>query len=215
MFIPLTEIKCLFIEMLPVIILFMLQVRRCAQLCVEKVFRTLKSSDIVKKASKVVASMYKKYIPLAKELNSMELADAPKSKKLPVPGHMEILHMLNVLTLIIPYISKKIKIKIFSDAYKDLGCHFSLLTRHTFRLIDALLENSEVKVLVSESENIISALISYVSSDEKNPVDTIFAASTLLKIVLNKLHDAQPNLWIHCLPPIFTSVAGTNICSFY
>ncbi|XP_010927011.1 uncharacterized protein [Elaeis guineensis] len=184
------------------------KVRRCAQLCVEKVFRTLKSSDVVKKASKVVASMYKKYIPLAKELNSMELSDAPKSKKLPIPEHLEILHMLNVLTLIIPYLSKKIKIKIFSDAHKLLGCRFSLLTRHTLRLIDALLEHSEVKVLISESENIISALTSYVSFDEKNPVDTIFAASTLLKIVLNKLHEAQPNIWIHCLPPIFTSVAG-------
>ncbi|KAG1331802.1 RRP12-like protein [Cocos nucifera] len=184
------------------------KVRRCAQLCVEKVFRTLKSSDVVKKASKVVASTYKKYIPLAKELNSMELSDAPKSKKLPIPEHMEILHVLNVLTLIIPYLSKKIKIKIFSDASKLLGCRFSLLTRHTLRLIDALLEHSEVKVLIPESENIISALTSYVSFDEKNPVDTIFAASTLLKIVLNKLHDAQPNIWIPCLPPIFTSLAG-------
>ncbi|XP_008809560.2 RRP12-like protein isoform X1 [Phoenix dactylifera] len=184
------------------------KVRRCAQLCVEKVFRTLKNSDVVKKASKVVACMYKKYIPLAKELSSMELSDAPKSKKLPIPEHMELLHMLNVLTLLIPNLSKKIKIKIFSDAYKLLGCRFSLLTRHTLKLIDALLRHSEVKVLISESENISSALTSYVSSNEKNPVDTIFAASTLSKIVLNKLHDAQPNMWIRCLPPIFTSVAG-------
>ncbi|CAL9747630.1 unnamed protein product, partial [Musa acuminata subsp. burmannicoides] len=58
------------------------KVRRCAQLYVKKVFETLKSSSIIKKASKVVFSLYKKYISLLEDFCTPELLNAPASNEL-------------------------------------------------------------------------------------------------------------------------------------
>ncbi|XP_072961421.1 uncharacterized protein [Typha angustifolia] len=187
------------------------KVRRCAQIYVEKIFRILKGSAIVKKASEAMLHMYEKYISLARECGSIELVGMHKSKKLPNPEDTEILHMLNILKALVPNLSKKVRMKIFSEVYKLLGCPFFVLTRHILKLIEALLEHIDVNFLDSESENFISALTVYISS-KKNPMDTIISTSELLKNCLKKLDSTQPSRWIQTLPQIVLAIAG-NLCS--
>lgn len=181
------------------------KVRRCAQVCVEKVFKALQSSGVIKDASKVVLSMYRKYRPIGEGLKSTEQSNASKT-----PSNleqMEMVHMLYVIKVIVPYLPNKVRMKILCDVSKLLGCSFSLLTPHILGLIEMLLENSK-EVLVSESENILSALTLYISSANNNHVDTVISASTMLKNGLKRLYDTDPSLWIRFLPPIFTSIAG-------
>ncbi|KAI0497430.1 hypothetical protein KFK09_020654 [Dendrobium nobile] len=184
------------------------KVRRCAQSCLEELSKNCRSSSIVKKTSKVVHRMHRKYIVLVKNSYSIEPTNAAPNNATSKPEHLEALHMLNVLNTMLPYISDKIRMKILSDSYELLGCHFSWLTRHILRILEALLEQSDVKVLVPKAENVMSALTSYVSSAEKNPVDTIVSASSLLKNVLRKFGDAFPTMWIRYLPLVFTALIG-------
>ncbi|KAJ8509793.1 hypothetical protein OPV22_000227 [Ensete ventricosum] len=184
------------------------KVRRCAQLYVKKVFETLKSSSIIKKASKVVFSLYKKYISSLKEFCTPKLLNAPTLNELHKTEHLEIIHMLIILKLIAPNLSEKVRMKIISDVYRFLRSASSLLTGHIVGVVDALVEQIESKVLIAESDNIISALTSYISSSEKNTLDTTVSGLKTLSNLLNKLHDVQPTLWIGSLPVIFISVKG-------
>lgn len=166
-----------------------LQVRKCAQVCVEKVFKDFRSPIVIANGSRAVLSMYKKYRPSSES------------------EHLEALHMLNVLTVIVPNLSEKVRMKVMCDAYKLLGCRFSSCTLHILRLLEALVEYLKVEDLVSYSEHLISGLVSYISTGN-NPIDTVISALILFKDGLKKLYDTQPSLWIKFLPPIVTSVAG-------
>ncbi|OMO71321.1 RRP12-like protein-like protein [Corchorus olitorius] len=55
-------------------------------------------------------------------------------------------------------------------------------------------------------ENIIISLASYVSG-EKNPVDTLISAATLLKCAVDKLHAGESNLWMKNVPLVSSSSA--------
>ncbi|XP_020591663.1 ribosomal RNA-processing protein 12-like isoform X1 [Phalaenopsis equestris] len=184
------------------------KVRRCAQSCLEVLLKNCHNSSITKKASKVVHCMLRKYIALVKNTCSIEPTDAALNNTVSKPENLETLHMLNVMNTVLPYISDKVRMKILSDAYELLGFHFSWTTRHILRILEALLEHSDVKVFVPKAEDFMSALASYISTAEKNPVDTIVSASMLLKILLSKFEDAFPSMWIKYLPPVFISLIG-------
>lgn len=183
------------------------KVRKCAHECIEKVFKTLPSPRVLRKASKAVFSMYSKYMPLSEQVVSTELSDPDLCKFRAEFQHSEVLHMLNVLTVLVPQLSEKVRMKIMSSVYKLLGCSFSSYTVSILRLLEELMEHIKVEHLVSQSEAVFSALISYVSTDN-NPMDTLISASILFKNGLRKLRDVKPSLWIKCLPPVITSLAG-------
>lgn len=185
--------------------------RRCAQECVEKIFIALKGSDVVKKASLLVLRMFEKYIPQAEKLVSNEFSDAPAGN--PNPEIVGILYLLNLLGLLVPSLNKKVRMKILSEAYKLLSCRFDMLTRHILKLLEALAEHLEIKYLDSDAENYISALTSYISSHEKNPMDTTVSALKVLKNSLRKLENRHPGMWMRTLPVTFAAVAGLFNCS--
>nr|CAD1828288.1 unnamed protein product [Ananas comosus var. bracteatus] len=181
-------------------------VRRCAQECVEKIFIALKGSDVVKKASLLVLRMFEKYIPQAEKLVSNEFSDASAGNSNPeIAG---ILYLLNLLGLLVPNLNKKVRMKILSEAYKLLPCRFNMLTRHILKLLEALAEHLEIKYLDSDAENFISALTSFISSHEKNPMDTTVSALKVLKNSLRKLENRHPGMWMRTLPVTFAAVAG-------
>ncbi|XP_077241688.1 ARM repeat superfamily protein [Tasmannia lanceolata] len=184
------------------------KVRKCAQVYVEKVFKSFHDFVIIEKVSKVVWSFFKSYMPLATEIGATTIVDGSKSEMMAEPKHLEVLHMLNALKLIVPTLSTKFIVKISSNLYKLLGCQFSPLTRHILNIFEALFGCSRPEVLVSEADNVIILLASYVSSGEKNPTDTLLSASTLLKRALDELYVAEPDIWIKNLPLVFGSVAG-------
>ncbi|KAG6492840.1 hypothetical protein ZIOFF_047808 [Zingiber officinale] len=182
------------------------KVRRSAQVSVEKVFEVFKSFGIIKKSSKVMLSLYKKYISLAAEMCTTEMSGVTDLKELPKSEHPEIIHMLIVLKLIVPYLSEKVRMEIFSDAQRFLSCASSSLTRHVIELVDSLIQQTEANILLTESDKIIFAFTSYLSSTEKNPDETIVSRLKLLRNLLNKLHTFQPTIWISKLPLVFMSV---------
>jgi len=188
-----------------------LQVRKCAQVCVEKVFKSLHNPIVKKNSSKAVLFMYRKYMPLSEQLNTVKLSDAQQSKIQSESQHLEALHMFNVLTLLVPSLSENVRVKIISGVYKLLGCSVSSCTGHILRLLEALFEYLKVEHLVSHSDSIFSVLTSYISTDN-NPIDTVISASILLRNGLKRLQDAHPSLWIKFLPSIFTSLAGAYAC---
>lgn len=187
--------------MYKIFIISLLQVRKCAQLCLERVLKSSHSRMVTKEASKLVFSLFKSYMTLMVSLSSSKTIDGSN------PEHLEILHMLGVLKLIVPYLSVKVSIKILSELLKLMNAQFCAVTMHILKIIEALFETSRVRVIIPEAGNFISSLSSYVLV-EKNPVDTVIRAATLLKCTLDKLDAEQPGAKIRNLPLVFHSVAG-------
>lgn len=183
------------------------QVRRCAQVCVEKLVKTFQSSSVTKMASKAVLYVYNSCIVLAKEQNLFK-PDVPRNRLVSETGQMKILHLLTVLKQIIPYLSRRVNAKILADVYSHLACHFTFFTRHILSVLEALVEHCKVDVLVQQSQDIISSLTLYLSVGKKNPVGTVISASTLLRNLLRKLHDTESNMFMKNLPVVVTSIAG-------
>nr|POF18969.1 rrp12-like protein [Quercus suber] len=184
------------------------KVRRCAQDCLVKAFKSFKSSGVNKAASKLVLSMLKNNMPLAVKLSSLKAVDGSKDDTLSKPEHLEVLYMLSVVKISVPSLSTKVSSKVISEIVKLLNSKFSVLTRHVFQVIEAFFETLRVEVTVPETEKIVDLLVSYVSSGDKNPVDTDISAATLLKRALNILHDRESSLWFRNLPLVCGCLAG-------
>ncbi|KDP26064.1 hypothetical protein JCGZ_21097 [Jatropha curcas] len=91
------------------------KVRRTAQDCLEKVLKSLKSPSVIKESSKLVLSSFKRYMPMALTLSELKIEDGSKDETLSKSGNLEILHMLNLLKLTIPYLSVKLCSKILLE----------------------------------------------------------------------------------------------------
>lgn len=185
------------------------KVRRCAQDCLEKVLKSFQSSTVIKAASKLINSLFEKYIPLAITLCTSGTVDGSKDEMLLKPDHLEVLYMLNVVNLIVPRLSVKVRLKILSELCKLMTSEFSPLTRHIFKGIEAFVETSRVEVVIPEMENIIVSLASYVSLKKRNPVDTVMTATILLKSCMEKLLNGETrSLWTKNVPLVFGALAG-------
>ncbi|KAL3715816.1 hypothetical protein ACJRO7_007551 [Eucalyptus globulus] len=183
------------------------KVRRCAQECLEKVFKCFKSSSVVRKASKLVLSSFESCISSADWSRTTSPEDGSKDDKLLKSENIGFLHMLNVLVSVCPYLSAKVSIQILSELDKLMSLGFSALTTLILKIIEALLETLAVGDTVQGIENVITSLASYVSSKE-NSVDTVMTAANLLRVALNKFHTGGSSLWIKNLPVVWESLAG-------
>lgn len=183
------------------------KVRRCAQECLEKVFKCFKSSSVVRKASKLVLSSFESCISSADWSRTRSPEDGSKDDKLLKSENIGFLHMLNVLVSVCPYLSAKVSIQILSELDKLMSLGFSALTTLILKIIEALLETLAVGDTVQGIENVITSLASYVSSKE-NSVDTVMTAANLLRVALNKFHTGGSSLWIKNLPVVWESLAG-------
>ncbi|XP_039160805.1 RRP12-like protein isoform X1 [Eucalyptus grandis] len=183
------------------------KVRRCAQECLEKVFKCFKSSSVVRKASKLVLSSFESCISSADWSRTTSPEDGSTDDKLLKSENIGFLHMLNVLVSVCPYLSAKVSIQILSELDKLMSLGFSALTTLILKIIEALLETLAVGDTVQEIENVITSLASYVSSKE-NSVDTVMTAANLLRVALNKFHTGGSSLWIKNLPVVWESLAG-------
>lgn len=190
------------------------QVRRCSQECLEKVFKLINSSTVIKEASKLVMSMLKTYMPLALELSTIGASVGSKDELLSEPKNVEVLHMLNMLKLIVPFLSVKTRSKVLSELEKLLKCQFSALTRHILKIIETCFDTTRVDVIAPITENIVVSLSSYISLGEKNSLDTLKSASTLLKRSIDILCAGESSSYIKSLSLVCDSVAGTCLIYF-
>ncbi|KAL0404905.1 UNVERIFIED_CONTAM: RRP12-like protein [Sesamum radiatum] len=186
------------------------KVRKCAQDCLLTVFKSFGSSGIFKKASKSIYLLLKDHMPLAIEMTTSGFVDGSKNQAMPIsrPEHQEVLHLLNVIKHVVPHLSPKVRMKMLSQLLKILSSQFSALTRHVFDIISAIFETSGTEVITSNAEDIFRSLVSFISSEEKNPVDSVLYAATLAKTVLGKLHDGDINEWTTYFPMLMESLAG-------
>ncbi|KAK4412945.1 RRP12-like protein [Sesamum alatum] len=184
------------------------KVRKCAQDCLLTVFKSFESSGIFKKASKSIYLLLKDHMPLAIEMTTSGIVDGSKNEAMAIsrPEHQEVLHLLNVIKHVVPHLSPKVRMRMLSQLLKILSSHFSVLTRHVFDVISAIFETSGTEVITSNAEGIFRSLVSYISSEHKNPVDSVLFAATLAKTVL--LHDGDTNEWTTYFPMLVESLAG-------
>ncbi|WVZ67356.1 hypothetical protein U9M48_016444 [Paspalum notatum var. saurae] len=176
------------------------KVRKCAQESVEKLFAHLEQCGCAKKASNAAIGMFEKHISSAQSLTDSS-SDVYEGKE------TEAGHMLGTMVILVPYLSKKAKKKVFSDAYQLLGPCFTLLTRHVLRLLAALLDHLKAESVESEVESLVSSLVSYLPDDEKKPDDTIVSALHLMKSCLD-IPVVHSKLWVEALPAAFDAASG-------
>ncbi|OAY40418.1 RRP12-like protein isoform X3 [Manihot esculenta] len=188
------------------------KVRRSAQDCLEKVFKSLRSSTVIKESSKLVLSLFKSCKPVVLAMSRSKVIDGSKSETLSKPENLEGLHMLNLLKVTVPYISVKISAKVLSEILQLMHSHFTALTRHIFKIFEAFIEKSREEVIGPHIEKIINSLSLFMSSGEKNSMDTVIFASNLSKLALYKLHAGGSRLWVSNVPKVCGSIAGFLTC---
>lgn len=184
------------------------KVRRCAQICLERIFKSVQCSFVIKDASNSVLSLLRIHLPLTVELNALRTMKGSKDESLSKSEHLEVLHMLNVVRLIVPCLSVNVRQKVLSEMRNLLNSEFSAVTRHIFYVIEAILETSSLEVPLEEVEEIIVSLASYISLVEKNPMDTVMSAASLLKCSLEKVRGEEFSTWSRCLSLVVKSLAG-------
>lgn len=183
------------------------KVRKCAQDCVVKVFKSFQSPHVKKRASKLVLKSLKTYMPLAVKTIASRSADGSKDDNLSKYEHLEVLHMLNLLKILVPHLPSKVISEAVVELQKAINARFSALTRHVFDVMEEILRFLEVGSTIPDIVKIVSTLASYISM-RQNPVDTIFSASALLVNFLTKFQVGDPNKWNSHYSLVIGSITG-------
>ncbi|GFP92216.1 ribosomal RNA-processing protein 12 [Phtheirospermum japonicum] len=184
------------------------KVRKCAQDCLLTVFKSFESSAVIKKASKSIYSLLKDYMPLGVELSALEVADGAKREPVSKAEHQDFLQLLNVIKHIAPHFSPKLRMKMLTQLSKIMSSKFTAVTRHLLDVISAIFATSGTDIDISNAEDILWPLVSYVSLGKKNPVDSVLFAANLAKTALRELPHDGINEWTTYFPTLTESVAG-------
>ncbi|VVB11942.1 unnamed protein product [Arabis nemorensis] len=184
------------------------KVRRCAQECLEKLFGSLRKSNVKKEASYTVYGLLEEYKPALSELSSKKIEEGSKVDSTLKSENAEAAHVLNVLSATIPFLSVKVNSRVFSELCKLMAPRFSPLTRQILKAIDTIFKNSEDTIIVPEIEGVITSLTGYLSFYNENPADTIVHVITLLKSALEKVYSIEPTICRSKLPLVCGSLAG-------
>ncbi|XP_049390514.1 uncharacterized protein LOC125854949 [Solanum stenotomum] len=177
------------------------KVRKCAHDCILTVFKSFGSSSVAKKAGERIYSLIKGNIVLAMKLSDPKEISGSKDE------HQEVLHSLNILKPIIPYLRVKDNEKVLAQLVELMRSQSSAFTRHIFDNIGAILDVSKIEIILLEADTIIKALISYMLSAE-TPADNVLFAATLAKGIIDKLHDDGMSAWVTYLPLVVGSISG-------
>lgn len=129
--------------------------------------------------------------------------------------HQEVLHVLNVVNLVAPNLCMKVVPKVLSEVHKLFGSQISALTRHILKTVEAMFETSRVRNILLEIDDIVVSLASFVSLGDKNPLDTVVFAATVLRFAMDLLYTGQPSSWIKNLPLVCQSMMGMYDASMF
>ncbi|KZV36353.1 hypothetical protein F511_03794 [Dorcoceras hygrometricum] len=184
------------------------KVRKCAQDCLLAVIKSLGSSAVSKKASRLIYLSVKEHMPLAAKITTTGIIDNSINDTVLHPDYQDVLHLLNVMKLVAPYLSVKILTRSLSQLLKILKSPCSALARPVFEVVLAIFENSEPEVIVPIAEDIFESLVPFITLGEKNSVETAVLAATLIKTALCKLRDGNLHKSITYLPQVTESMIG-------
>ncbi|KAI3869151.1 hypothetical protein MKW92_032118 [Papaver armeniacum] len=188
------------------------KVRKCAQVCVEEIYKAVQCTNVVKEASELFGLVFDKYFPFAITIALCVPEITEDSERAEKFKLMESVHMLRVLKRIVQYLSNDVVWKVMSQIHKIVGSKFSLLTRRIFAVLEAILEREE-EIIVPEI--VIVALGRYASKKANNkPDDTVLRACVLSKRCIDKLHvDADKrSIWVASLHLVFEPIADV-VCA--
>ncbi|KAI3914759.1 hypothetical protein MKW98_001995, partial [Papaver atlanticum] len=188
------------------------KVRKCAQVCVEEIYKAVQCTNVVKEASELFGLVFDKYLPFAITIAWCMVEITEDSERAEEFKLMESVHMLRVLKRIVQYLLNDVVWKVMSQIHKIMGSKFSLLTRRIFAVLEAILEREE-EIIVPEI--FIFALGKYASTKENNnPVDTVLRACVLSKRCIDKLYvDADKrSIWVANLHLVFEPIADV-VCA--
>jgi ribosomal RNA-processing protein 12 len=167
----------------------------------------LEQCGCAKEASNAAIGLFEKHISSTRSLINSN-SDISEGKE------TDAAHMLGAMVTLVPYLSKKARKKVFSDAYQLLSPRFTPLTRHILRLLATLVDHLKAGSVESEVESLVSLVVAYLPYDEKKPDDTIVSALHLMKNCLDKLVGCS-KLWVEVLPAAFEAVSGAHIYMFH
>lgn len=184
------------------------KVRKCAQDCLLKVFKSFEHSSISKRASKSMYLLLKDYMPLATETSTSKIDGGTMHDPMSRPEPQDVLHLLNIMKHVVPDLSPKIREKVLSKLLKTLSSQSTVVARHVFDVISAIFETAGTEVIISNAEDIFTSLSPYISVGEKNPVESVFCAANLAKTALGRLHNDDMDEWKSFLPMLIESLAG-------
>jgi ribosomal RNA-processing protein 12 len=160
-------------------------------------------------------SELKRCIDLTMKVTASRTVDECKDNWTSKPEHQEVLHVLNVVNLVAPNLYPKVVPKVLSEVHKLFGSQVSALTRHVLKTVEAIFETSRIRNIVLEIENIVVSLASYVSLGDKNPLDTVIFAATILRLAMDLLYTGQPSLWVKNLPLVCQPMMGMYDASMF
>lgn len=181
--------------------------RRSAQECLEKVFKSFQSSTVLRKASKMVLSTFEKYIPVVASPSATSHEERTMLEPTSKSESKEFLHILNFVGAISPHLNAKARSQIVMKVHSLISSQFTASTAVILKIIEAFLESQIDGDASSDIESIVIAISTYVTTTD-NPVDTILSAANLLKVSLDKLRSTGSELWIKYLPIVCRSIAG-------
>ncbi|XP_057783850.1 uncharacterized protein LOC131001469 isoform X2 [Salvia miltiorrhiza] len=183
------------------------KVRKSAQDCLLKVFKSFEHSSISKKASKSIYLLLKDHMPSPAGISTSKIVDASRHEPMSRSEHQEVLHLLNIMKHVVPDLSPKVREKVLSKLLKILSQSMEA-ARHVFDVMLAIFETSGTEVIISNAEDIFKLVVSYIALGEKNPVESVFLAANLAKTALGRLHDGDIDQWESFLPMLIESLAG-------
>lgn len=183
------------------------KVRKCAQECVVKVFKSFQSPLVIKMASKLVLKSFKTYMSSAVKTIASSSADGSKDDNLSKCEHLEVLHMINLLKFLVPCLPSEVVSKAVVELEKAISSKFSPLTRHVFDVLEEILRFLEAGSTFPDTVKIVTTLTSYMSK-KQNPVDTVFSAAALLDNFLTKFQVGDTDKWNSHYSLIIGSIAG-------
>ncbi|GJT73045.1 RRP12-like protein [Tanacetum coccineum] len=183
------------------------RVRKCAQECLVKVFKSFQSPLVIKMASKLVLKSFKTYMSSAVKTVASSSADGSKDYNLSKCEHLEVLHMINLLKFLVPCLPSEVVSKAVLELEKAISSKFSPLTRHVFDVMEEILRFLEAGSTFPDTVKIVTTLASYMSK-KQNPVDTVFSAAALLDNFLTKFQVGDTDKWNSHYSLIIGSIAG-------
>ncbi|CAI9301356.1 unnamed protein product [Lactuca saligna] len=173
------------------------KVRKCAQDCVVKVFKSFQSSLVKKSASKLFLKSFKTYMSLAVEAVSSRSTDGSKDDKFSKCEQLEALHMLNLLKFleILRLLEDESTIPDTLEIVTTLASYISTKQNPVDTLFSAaaLLENFLTKFQVGDANKwnshyslVIGSIAGLLTSEA-----TATKASNILKEMINRHIDVD------------------------
>eukprot|EP01018_Ginkgo_biloba_P036851 Gb_09813 [translate_table: standard] len=188
------------------------KVRRCGQLCLEQVLRSFQGTVASGKASRAVQALFDQYLSLASNSNSFGDKKRAQVDPVVINEQLEVLHILNTLTLILPLLCGKVVAKLLPRLKALMDIRQPLLMRHALNVLQSLCSCPTAEVPGAELSDILVSLSLSISLEEKKPTDQITYALALLKHGMEKLQILDENLCAAKLPLVFHSIAGILAC---